>query len=101
MEYEFFQILRKKWSVPIILQLENEPMRISELKKVFPESTDKMIIETLNSLIRYKIVKKTIYEVYPRHTEYALTTYGKGVFYILKDIQEFCERNENCLSVGE
>ncbi|WP_426709725.1 winged helix-turn-helix transcriptional regulator [Cetobacterium sp. SF1] len=102
MEYRFFRVLKKKWSVPIILQLkENETMRISELRKIFPDSTDKMLIETLNILIKYKIVKKKDYEVYPKHTEYSLTSYGKGIYIILKDIEEFCDKYENFLAVGE
>jgi DNA-binding HxlR family transcriptional regulator len=87
-DYEFFYFLRRKWSIPIILTLERtHTIRISELKKLFPNSTEKMLIETLELLLKNKIIKKKEYEVYPKHTEYKLTSYGVVISEILKEIQ--------------
>lgn len=80
MNYKIYLFLRCKWSIPIIFNLKNNKnMKISEIKKNFPNSSEKMLIETLDLLLCEKIVKKKTYNTYPKHTEYALTQYGEAI----------------------
>lgn len=66
---------------------ENTHHKNFRIKKLFPNSTEKMLIETLELLLKNKIIKKKEYEVYPKHTEYKLTSYGVVISEILKEIQ--------------
>lgn len=101
-EYNFFYFLRRKWSIPIILTLEKRnTIRISELKKLFPDSTEKMLIETLGLLLKNKIIKKKEYEGYPKHTEYKLTRYGIAISEILKEIQAAYIEYKDLIKEGE
>lgn len=89
MSCQIFLFLKKKWSIPIILKLnEYGIIQISELKRFFPTASEKMLIETLDLLLTQKIVHKKKYDTYPKHTEYTLTSYGKAVSNMLIEIKK-------------
>lgn len=89
MNYKIYLFLRRKWSIPIMFNLRNnKDMKISEIKKIFPNSSEKMLIETLDFLLQENIVKKKTYNTYPRHTEYSLTPYGKALSKQLIEIKK-------------
>lgn len=60
-----------------------------------------MLIETLELLVKNKIIKKKEYEVYPKHTEYKLTCYGVAISEILKEIQAAYSEYKDLIKEGE
>ncbi|WP_418966004.1 winged helix-turn-helix transcriptional regulator [Cetobacterium sp.] len=84
-----FKIFKRKWSVLIIWELNQKSLRLSELGRILEGCNEKVLIETLDSLIQYDIVKKRCNDGYPRYVEYSLTSLGKMIVPILKEADNF------------
>lgn len=66
-----------KWTTLIIGMLEDKPKRFSELKRGIGGISQKMLTQTLRSLERDGVVKRTLYPEVPPRVEYALTPLGE------------------------
>ena len=62
---------------PIILyNLLNGIHRYSELQRLVPRATPKVLTQQLRELERDGLISRTVYPVVPPKTEYAITDYG-------------------------
>lgn len=71
--------LGDKWTTLIIGMLEDSPKRFSELKRGIGGISQKMLTQTLRSLERDGLVKRTLYAEVPPRVEYALTPLGESL----------------------
>ena len=62
-----------KYTVLVIVFLEDRPRRFNELQRVITGVSQKMLTQTLRSLERDGLVERTIYPEVPPRVEYALT----------------------------
>ncbi|MFN8528801.1 MAG: helix-turn-helix domain-containing protein [Anaerolineae bacterium] len=69
--------LGDKWTTLIIGMLEDGPKRFSELRHGIQGISQKMLTQTLRSLERDGLVKRTLYPEIPPRVEYELTPLGK------------------------
>lgn len=69
--------LGDKWTTLIIGMLEDGPKRFSELQRGIGGISQKMLTQTLRSLERDGLVKRTLYPEVPPRVEYELTELGK------------------------
>jgi DNA-binding HxlR family transcriptional regulator len=78
-------ILVGKWK-PVILfhLLGNRTLRFSELQRLIPDITKKMLTAQLRELEYHDIVNRKIYAQIPPKVEYSMTEYGKGLIPILE-----------------
>lgn len=93
-----FSLIGGKWKPIILWYLRHGKLRFSEIKKLIPDMTDKMLsiqlskLEEDQLLERHQKGKKPPYRV-----EYSLTDLGKTLIPILKDITQwgkaYAERN--------
>jgi len=65
-----------KWGVLILLALDERTMRWSELKREIEGVSEKMLIQTLQTLEGDGLVLRTAHPVVPPHVEYTLTAAG-------------------------
>jgi DNA-binding HxlR family transcriptional regulator len=79
-------ILAGKWKILILWYLRSETKRFSELQKLLPRTTQKMLIQKLRELEEDGIVHREVYPVVPPKVEYSLTEYGKTLKPILKQL---------------
>ncbi|MCS5347948.1 helix-turn-helix transcriptional regulator [Staphylococcus aureus] len=88
------EILVGKWK-PIILfhLLNNEKLRFSELQKLEPSITKKMLTQQLRDLEKQDIVHREVYPVVPPKVEYSITDYGKSIIPVLEAIIEWGEKH--------
>jgi DNA-binding HxlR family transcriptional regulator len=69
-----------KWSILIIFTLEQFPvMRFSELRRMIPDISQKMLTVTLRTLEEDGLVSRKVYAQVPPKVEYSLTTRGKSL----------------------
>lgn len=66
-----------KWSVLIFMQLEDEPRRFGELRRLISGISAKMLASTLRALEREGFVSRTVFPTNPPSVEYALTDLGR------------------------
>ncbi|WP_188192110.1 winged helix-turn-helix transcriptional regulator [Nonomuraea sp. SYSU D8015] len=66
-----------KWAALIIRCLEHGPRRFSELRVPLSRVTPKVLTQSLRSLERDGLVRRTVYAETPPHVEYALTPLGR------------------------
>jgi DNA-binding HxlR family transcriptional regulator len=66
-----------KWSVLIFMQLEIEPRRFSELRRLIGGISPKMLAATLRGLEREGFISRTVFPTKPPSVEYALTDLGR------------------------
>lgn len=72
-----------KWKVLILWHLIDTTRRFSELKKLIPDITQKMLTQQLRELEECGIIDRKVYAVVPPKVEYSLTEYGKSLGPIL------------------
>ncbi len=74
------KILGRKWKPAIMFCLVfSGPKRFTELKKLIPDITQKMLTQRLRELERDGLVKRTFYEEIPPRVEYEITELGSSV----------------------
>ncbi|SEJ04515.1 transcriptional regulator, HxlR family [Dyadobacter sp. SG02] len=61
------------WKIPVILALENGPLRYGDLKNAITHITDKMLNTQLRDLEKKGMLTRTIFREKPPRVEYALT----------------------------
>jgi len=69
--------LGEKWSVLIILTLENKVLRFSEVKTAIGDISQRMLTLTLRNLERDGLVQRKIYPTVPPKVEYKLSELGQ------------------------
>ena len=70
-------VIGGKWKVIIIHHLLDECKRFSELRRLIPQVTQRMLTSQLRELERDGIVHREVYPQVPPKVEYSLTELGK------------------------
>jgi DNA-binding HxlR family transcriptional regulator len=77
---EAFRILEGRWKMVIVFHLfARNVLRFSELERLIPAASQKMLIQQLRELERNGIVVRTVYPQVPPRVEYSLTQWGKAM----------------------
>jgi DNA-binding HxlR family transcriptional regulator len=85
-----FRMLEGRWKMIIIFHLfARGTLRFSELEKVIPGVSQKMLIQQLRELERDGIVKRVVYPQVPPKVEYSLTEWGQAMCPALDSLLEW------------
>lgn len=87
-----------KWKSLILWYLGEDTLRFSELRKVLPQVTQKMLTQQLRELEKDGLVNRLIYTQIPPKVEYSLTVAGKSLLPILETL---CQWGQNYVSAIE
>lgn len=86
-------LIASKWSVLVLYALRHGPLRYSELEQTIEGISQKMLTQTLRSLERNGLVRRTVYPVVPPHTEYVLTPLGTSLDDIVTRLGHWAQDN--------
>ncbi|POX56973.1 transcriptional regulator [Streptomyces sp. Ru71] len=88
------EILTTKWT-PIVLYLlhSQSPMRYGELRRAMPETSKKVLTETLRGLERDGLVLRVDYEEKLPRVDYYITELGEGLIPIIQSLKAWAEEN--------
>lgn len=87
---EALSILVGKWKPIILLHLLNEgTLRFSELKRLMPDITQKMLTKQLRELEEEDIIDRVVYPQVPPKVEYSISDYGKSLQPVLNVMHEW------------
>ncbi|MDO7905660.1 helix-turn-helix domain-containing protein [Paenibacillus sp. JX-17] len=78
-------VIGGKWKLIILWHLGLEgTKRFSELKKLIPNITQKMLTNQLRELEEDQLVYRKVYAEVPPRVEYSMTEYGESLMPVLK-----------------
>jgi len=87
-----------KWKPLILWVLQNGKLRFSEINKILPSITQRMLTKQLRELEKNNLVNRKVYAQVPPKVEYSLTKKGQSVLPILEALcdwgEEYCECEE-------
>ncbi|MGM9845399.1 MAG: winged helix-turn-helix transcriptional regulator [Muribaculaceae bacterium] len=79
--------ITSKWAILLLLILnEAGTLRYSELQRMVPDISPKVLSSTLKTLAAYDLVRRTIYATVPPKVEYTITDEGRVPAAILADL---------------
>ncbi|MBT3323258.1 MAG: helix-turn-helix transcriptional regulator [Anaerolineae bacterium] len=84
-------VIGGKWKSIILWLLYQDTRRFSELKRMIPKITQKMLTQQLRELERDGIVHREVYPVVPPKVEYSLTERGRSLAPLLQTMANWGE----------
>ena len=87
------KILGGKWKILILWHLKDQARRFSELKRLMPEITEKMLIQQLRELEKDEIVNRHVYSDVPPKVEYSFTEHGRSLEPVLQVLCNWGEQH--------
>ncbi len=75
-----------KWKTVVLWYLRKNKKRFSELRKLIPNITEKMLSLQLKDLETDGVVKRKVHPEVPPRVEYELTEFGKTMIPMLEEI---------------
>ena len=77
-----------KWRLLILLNLRQKVRRYSEIRRLLPEVSEKVLIQELKALVSLGVLEKQSYNEVPPRVEYKLSESGLAVLPMLAQIKE-------------
>ncbi|MEL6699948.1 MAG: helix-turn-helix domain-containing protein [Bacteroidota bacterium] len=89
------ELIGGKWRLIILQQLlTNEELRLSQLKRLIPDISEKMLIQELKVLVTSSLVIRKDYGEVPPRVGYLITEKGRNVSPLLKEMVSFAREYE-------
>ena len=92
-EYEFpdelMLVKPAKWSLVVVIQLNGDTMRFSQLRRAIGGISQKILSGTLRELERDGFIKRTQYATIPPRVEYELTDSGRDLLALANAWRQF------------
>ena len=83
------QLIGSKWKTLIIRDLITGPKRNAELKRSLTGISQKVLTESLNSMILDGIVERIDFKKVPPHVEYQLTSLGESLLPVIESMRQW------------
>lgn len=93
-------LINSKWKSCILDELRHRALRPSELHRIFPEATPRVLDLQLKELVEDGLVRKTIYAELPPRSEYAITPLGETLIPIIDAMIEWAPGMRNFSNVN-
>ena len=78
-----------KWKPIILHHLLSETRRFSELRRLIPDITQKMLTQQLRELEKDELIHREVYPEVPPRVEYWLTDYGRTLKQVLEELSKW------------
>ena len=87
------KVLGGKWKLLILWNLKDRQRRFSELKRLIPTISEKMLIQQLRDLEKDGLVHRHVYPQVPPKVEYSFTDYGRSLEPVLEVLCNWGEQH--------
>jgi len=89
------ELIGGKWKLIILQQLlNNEELRLSELKRLIPDISEKMLIQELKTMQINGLVERKNYGEVPPRVGYSITEKGRHVKALIGEMVHFARQYE-------
>ncbi len=89
------ELLGGKWKLLILFQLAQEPLRPSQLKRLIPDISEKMLTQELKNLTDTNLIARKNFGEIPPRVEYRLTSIGHSIMPLIAEMRNFAIKYEN------
>ncbi len=86
-------VIGGKWKPIILYAIKKETKRFSEIKRLIPAISQKMLTQQLRELEEDGIIHRHVYPVVPPKVEYSLTEYGRTLMPIMDAMAAWGQRH--------
>ena len=83
------EVIGGKWKTYILYELFRGARRPSELHRLFPNASPRVINQQLKELETYGMIMKTVFPEVPPHVEYSITDDGRGIMPIIHMMEQW------------
>jgi DNA-binding HxlR family transcriptional regulator len=84
-------VIGDKWSTLTLLSLAGKPRRFSDLHRVIPDISKRMLTQTLRTLEREGLITRHVFPTKPPSVEYRLSPLGRSVLVPLGGLIEWAD----------
>lgn len=95
------RVLGGKWKLLILWHLKDGEKRYSELKRLIPEISEKMLIQQLRELEKDTIISRQTLSRMPPKVEYCFTDYGKTLIPVFQPLCEWGQEHLKRIALSE
>ena len=81
------QAIGGKWNLICLYWLDSDTRRFSELRRLMPEVSHKVLSATLRNLEREGLVSRTVYAEVPPRVEYRISSHGETVRELIRTVR--------------
>jgi DNA-binding HxlR family transcriptional regulator len=90
-------LIQGKWKIRILYSLQRRPARLSQLRRMFPVASKKMLAQSLREMERDGLIIRTDLSGRIRHVEYSLSDSGGfAVLELMNTLTEWSSRYASC-----
>ena len=86
-------VIGGKWKPIILYAIKEETKRFSQIKKLIPVISQKMLTQQLRELQEDGVIHREVYPVVPPKVEYTLTGYGRTLMPIMDAMAAWGQRH--------
>jgi DNA-binding HxlR family transcriptional regulator len=86
-------LLAGKWRALIIWHLIKEDLRFSQIQKIVPGISKKVLSEHLKIMEQDELIERTVFPEVPPRVEYNITAKGKTLFEPLNYLENWAREN--------
>ncbi|QAY94901.1 transcriptional regulator [Methylovirgula ligni] len=90
---EVLKHVTSRWGVLVLIALETETLRFSQLRRKIGGVSERMLAQTLQCLESDGIVRRVAYDIVPPHVEYSLTPLGRQAAQKVRGLADWIEIN--------
>jgi DNA-binding HxlR family transcriptional regulator len=83
------ELIGKRWSGAIVAVLMDGPLHFSEIRRLVPDISDRLLSERLKELEAEGLVERRVIDGSPVRTEYSLTEKGKALEPSVRTLQSW------------
>lgn len=87
------KVISGRWKPVILYYVFGGPKRLSELKRMMPEITQKVLIQQLREMKEHGLVRRQIFAEVPARVEYSATELGLGLEPVLLSLCAWGQRH--------
>lgn len=90
----FWNIIKGKYKVKILIYLNDRTLRYSQIRRKFLNASERILVKQLKELEKEGVIQRTVTGIKPPlKTEYRISDYGKSICPIIKQMWYWGEQH--------
>lgn len=91
------KVISGRWKVVILFYLFEGPKRLSELKRLSPSVSQKVLVQQLREMEEHGLLTRKVYAQVPPRVDYTITKLGKSLQPIIATLCDWGKRHRDAL----